>query len=79
MNYYSKYLKYKNKYYELKNQLSGQYHNIGLRSDGSVCTFGDKDYNQFDNNPEFKDFVLIACGDYHNIGLRINNSIITWG
>ena len=48
----------------------GRFHNVGLRTDGTVVTWGDTTYDQRDDAPTDGNFVAISCGLHHSGGLR---------
>ncbi len=62
---------------------SGIYHNLGLKADGSVVTWGNKhkvyDRGQFDVPTPNSGFVAVAAGDFHSLGLKADGSIVAWG
>ena len=58
---------------------SGNYHTMGLRSDGSIAAWGMCDVEQCNVPPPNSGFTAIAAGDSHSLGLRQNGSIAAWG
>ncbi len=58
----------------------GQYHSLGLKSDGSIVAWGSNDYGQCDVPAPNSDFFAVAAGKrYHSLGLKSDGSIVTWG
>ena len=57
---------------------AGYYHNVGLRTDGSLCGWGLNDYGQA-QPPPGNDYTAIAAGGYHNLALKADGSIVGWG
>lgn len=49
--------------------VAGDYHTIGLRTEGTVVAVGREKENQSDVET-WRDIVDIAAGDYHTVGLR---------
>jgi PKD repeat protein len=59
---------------------TGFSHELGLRVDGSICTWGrDMGYGELDLPKPNKHFVAIAAEHRHNLGLKSNGSIVAWG
>ena len=58
---------------------AGYYHNMVLRSDGSVVAWGNNSYGQTNVPPSATNVVAIAGGDYHNVALRVDGSVVAWG
>ncbi len=64
---------------------SGFKHNLALRADGSLIswgTFDDEDSDSthvIDDTPEGNDFIAIAAGGFHSLALHQNGSIAAWG
>lgn len=58
----------------------GEYHSVGIETDGTVDTWGDYFEHQNDDSPsEDKEFTYVICGKFHNVGIRKNKTIYTWG
>jgi alpha-tubulin suppressor-like RCC1 family protein len=58
---------------------TGNYHTMGLRSDGSIAAWGMCDVGQCDIPPPNAGFTAISAGDSHSLGLRQDGSIAAWG
>jgi hypothetical protein len=52
---------------------------MGLKSDGSIATWGSNEFGQLDVPPPNAGFVAIAAGFGHNVGLKADGSIVAWG
>jgi alpha-tubulin suppressor-like RCC1 family protein len=61
----------------------GIYHNLGLKADGSIVTWGNRhkvyDRGQFDVPAPNSGFLAVAAGDFHGLGLKTDGSIVAWG
>ncbi|MHC4364394.1 MAG: RCC1 domain-containing protein [Planctomycetota bacterium] len=57
---------------------AGTYHNLALKSDGSIVGWGDNEYGQADP-PDGNDFVGVAAGRRYSLALKSDGSIIAWG
>jgi alpha-tubulin suppressor-like RCC1 family protein len=63
------------------------YHNLALRKDGTVVTWGRNNHDQnivppalaSADHPEFVPITGISAGGYHNVVLREDDSLIEWG
>ncbi len=61
------------------------YHNLALRSDGSVVAWGitdgssDNDHGQVTGAPSAGDFVAVSAGFRHSLALRSDGSLLAWG
>jgi len=49
---------------------AGAYHNLALKSDGSLVVWGRNNYGQI-NVPVGNDFVAIAAGSWHNLAIGV--------
>jgi alpha-tubulin suppressor-like RCC1 family protein len=58
---------------------SGNYHTMGLRSDGTIATWGMCDVEQCDIPVPNSGFTAIAAGDSHSLALRQNGTVAAWG
>lgn len=58
---------------------TGNYHSMGLRSDGSIAAWGMCDVGQCVVPLPNSGFTAIAAGDSHSLGLRQDGSIAAWG
>ncbi|NIP24893.1 MAG: hypothetical protein GWN67_26095 [Phycisphaerae bacterium] len=58
---------------------AGDYHNLGLKADGSIVAWGRNDLGQCDLPLPNGGFVAVAAGIYHSLGLKADGSIVLWG
>jgi len=58
---------------------TGNYHSMGLRSNGSIAAWGMCDVEQCDVPAPNSGFTAIAAGDSHSLALRQDGSIAAWG
>ena len=58
--------------------ISGVWHTVGLRADGTVVAIGDNGYGQCDVS-SLKDIVAIAAGTSHTVGLRTDGTVVAVG
>lgn len=75
----------------VKQIVSGQYHNAALKDDGTVWTWGNQKYGELGNgtvnepNPipvqvaGLQDIVQIASGQNHLVALKQDGTVWTWG
>ena len=57
---------------------TGNYHTMGLRSDGSIAAWGMCDVGQCDVPLPNSGYTVISAGDSHSLALR-QGSIVAWG
>ncbi len=57
---------------------AGFYHNLGLKSNGSIVVWGG-DVGLWNVPAPNADFVAIAAGTQHSLGLKSNGTIVAWG
>ena len=57
---------------------AGEYHTVGLKSDGTVVVVGD---NHFDRGKvsAWRDIVAVSAGEYHTVGLKSDGTVIAVG
>ena len=58
---------------------AGNWHNLGLRADGTVSAWGDNSSGQCDFPATLTDALAIAAGGYHSLALRANGAVVAWG
>ena len=58
---------------------AGEYHSLGLKTDGSIVAWGDNGYGQCNVPSPNTGFTAIAAGGYHSLGLKQDGSIVAWG
>ena len=58
---------------------AGLYHNLALRSDGTVAAWGDNVRGQTDIPAGLSNVVAIAGGWYHSLALRRDGTVAAWG
>ena len=56
----------------------GDYHTVGLRSDGTVVATGWNNYSQCDVD-SWSDMVAVDTGTYHTVGLRSDGTVVATG
>jgi hypothetical protein len=65
---------------DIREIVSGRFYNTVLLSDGTVRTWGDRDYNDVTNVPPGAHGAKrIVAGDYHCLALHSNGTVIAWG
>jgi len=57
----------------------GTYHDLALKSDGTVAGWGDNTYGQVMTNNMPTNAVAIACGLNHSLALRADDTMVAWG
>lgn len=57
----------------------GEGHALGLRSDGSIASWGADGYGQCDVPGTNSEFIAVAAGAWHSLGLKSDGSIVAWG
>jgi hypothetical protein len=58
---------------------SGQWHSLGLKSDGTIIAWGLNWAGQCDVPAPNEDFVAVAGGGASSLGLKSDGSIVAWG
>jgi alpha-tubulin suppressor-like RCC1 family protein len=69
---------------------AGDYHNVALRSDGSLWVWGRNDFGQLGvgdlvakETPSQlgsdNDWISTAAGAFHTLGVKVNGSVFAWG
>lgn len=58
--------------------ISGKYHTVGLKSDGTVVAVGDNANNQC-NVSSWTDIVSVAAGTNHTVGLKSDGTVVAVG
>ena len=57
---------------------AGQYHTVGLKTDGTVVAVGENSYGQCDVD-SWKNIVSICTGEDHTVGLRSDGTVVATG
>ncbi|KAA5538863.1 RCC1 domain-containing protein [Adhaeribacter rhizoryzae] len=62
----------------------GSHHSIGLKSDGSVYTWGNAGYGPSTSKKpvqvtELSEIIAIASGTQHSLALKLDGTVYTWG
>jgi hypothetical protein len=57
---------------------AGEYHTVGLKSDGTVVAVGDNTYGQTHTN-DWTDIVQIAAGKSFTLGLKSDGTVVATG
>jgi hypothetical protein len=58
---------------------SGQFHQIALRTNGTVAAWGDNSKGQTNVPAGLSDVVDIAAGFFHNLALKSDGTVVAWG
>ena len=58
--------------------VSGSYHTIGLKDNGSVVAIGDNAEGQC-NTSGWKNMVAVSAGRYHSVGLKADGTVVAAG
>ena len=69
---------------------AGEYHSVGLKSDGNVWAWGNNDYGQLGDGTKtdstipvqvsgLGDVTAITAGGYHSTALTSDSTVLTWG
>jgi hypothetical protein len=58
---------------------AGDYHSLGLKTDGSIVAWGYDDEGQCSVPAPNADFIALAAGGHHSLGLKADGSIVAWG
>jgi YidC/Oxa1 family membrane protein insertase len=64
---------------DFKQISAGAYHNLAIRTDGSIEAWGNNDSNQCDDTPDGRDFEAVSAGGQHSLALRSDGSLEGWG
>ncbi len=56
----------------------GEYHTVGLKSDGTVVATGRNDESQCDVS-DWRDIIAVSAGDYHTVGLKSDGTVVATG
>lgn len=70
--------KYKIKKY--KNCISaGNFHSMGVKSNGSVVAVGENDYGQCDDVKNWSAITAVSAGEWYSLGLKNNGTVVAGG
>jgi sugar lactone lactonase YvrE len=58
---------------------AGGWHNLALRSDGTVVAWGDDSAGQSDVPPTLTGVLAIAAGGYHSLAIKSDLTLAAWG
>jgi len=58
---------------------AGAWHNLGLRTNGTVVAWGDNDAGQCEVPAGLSNILSIAAGGYHNLAIRADSTVTAWG
>lgn len=58
--------------------VSGSYHTVGLKPDGTCVAVGDNRYGQCDVS-RWSNIVAISCGYHHTVGLKSDGTVVAVG
>ena len=58
--------------------VSGSYHAVGLRANGTVVAVGSKDNGRCDV-ADWKDIVAVSSGGFHTVGLKADGTVVASG
>jgi hyaluronate lyase len=58
---------------------AGAYHNLALRTDGTILGWGYDDEGECEPPPTLHDAIAIAAGGYHSLAIKANHTVIAWG
>ncbi len=58
---------------------AGGWHDVALRSDGTVVAWGDDTFGQTDLPDGLTNVIAIASGDWHSLALKADGTIVSWG
>ena len=58
---------------------SGYYHNLALKSDGTVVAWGSNSDGQSAIPSGLNNVVLVAAGAYHSLALKSDGTVVAWG
>ena len=65
--------------FDVKAIAAGNYHNLALRSNGTVVAWGDNTSKQTNVPPGLSGVMAIAAGGAHSMALRSNGTVVAWG
>ena len=57
----------------------GLYHNLALKSDGTVIAWGNNSSGQSNVPAGLSDVQAVAAGDHHSLALKSDGTVVAWG
>ncbi len=58
---------------------AGLYHNLALKSSGTIVAWGSNDHGQCTVPEPNANFIAISAGNIHSLALRADGSVVAWG
>ena len=58
---------------------AGGYHNLAVRTDGTVIGWGANFSGQATPPPGLNHVIAVAAGEWHSLALRSDGNVVGWG